>query len=1205
MNRRERRAARGSQTNSKKSGGDTPAALYEAGLRHLRAEAYLDAQLCCQQALAADADHADTLHLMGLLSFQAKQYDHAVEWVTRALRQVPKVEYLVTLGTTLQNQGRLEQALEAFDKAVQLRPDAVMLWNNRGNVLLALERPADALQCFQQILTLDPHHWESINKIALLLHHLGRFEEALKYFDLCNQRRPDHALTLQLRGHSLRSLKRFEAALLDTQRSYELNPSDVETCNSMGDILAQWPDRQEEALQWFDRALELRPDFILALVNKAHVLRQLHRFEEAAAIYNRLKSLAPDNAEANMGFGHLQLLLGNFGPGWEGYEARRRIAWFSAAYPKFSQPIWTGAEAIEGKTIVVHVDEGLGDTIQFARYVPMLAARGARVILVVEGAVFTLLSGLPGVSQCLPFPADPLPAFDFHCPMSSLPLAFGTRLDTIPSEVPYLPLPAASRLQAWEERLGPHDRLRVGLVWSGNPKHRNDRNRSIPLRALFRILDADATFVSLQKDPRPDDQAALLERTGIIDLTTDLTDFAETAALIACLDLVITVDTSVAHLAAAFGRPTWILLPYLPDWRWLLDRDDSPWYPTVRLFRQTETHDYEPVLDRVRSELLALAAQHQEKSRARTPAALYEAGLRHLQAGQYPDARTCCEQALAADANHADTLHLMGLLAREAGEFDQAVEWMARAIRRAPKPEYLASLGRTLQQQGRLEEAFKVFERAVQLKPDDAGLWTAFGNVLADLKHPADALLGFQHALKLDPRHWQAANDCGIVLHGLGRLEEAVSYFDLCDALQPDYFPTLHMRAICLCGVKGFDDALADIERARQLDPTNVDICNNAGLVLQSAGRDEEALQWFEEALRLDPDLAGTLHNKAVSLARTPRFREAFAVYDRLRAADPNDALADWGLAHLHMLTGNFEAGWVAREARWRVPSLSISYPKFPQPMWLGQEPLDGKTILIGADEGLGDTIQFARYVPMLAERGARVILVVQDSLHRLLSDLPGVSQCIPNSASATLPAFDFHCPIMSLPLAFGTRLDSIPAPGSYLPPLPQARIRAWKERLGPHDRLRVGLVWSGNPKFRNDRHRPIPLRMFSRILDVDATFVSLQKEPRPDDRAALLERTDIIDVSADLTDFVETATLIACLDLVITVDTSVAHLAGALGCPTWILLSYLPDWRWLLDRDDSPWYPTARLFRQAEMGDYGTVLDRVRSELLALISAG
>jgi Glycosyltransferase family 9 (heptosyltransferase) len=237
----------------------------------------------------------------------------------------------------------------------------------------------------------------------------------------------------------------------------------------------------------------------------------------------------------------------------------------------------------------------------------MLAERGARVLLLVQNPLHCLLSGLSGVSQCVTkSTVNTLPDFEFHCPVSSLPFAFGTRLDTIPSETPYLPSPANSRVLAWEDRLGPRTKFRVGLAWSGNPKHKNDHNRSIPLRTLFGILDVDATFVSLQKDLRPDDAAVLRERSDIIDLTAELTDFAETAALVSCLDLVITVDSSVAHLAGALGRPTWVLLPFTPDWRWLLDRDDSPWYPSMRLFRQTESREYESVLDLARTELLKL-----------------------------------------------------------------------------------------------------------------------------------------------------------------------------------------------------------------------------------------------------------------------------------------------------------------------------------------------------------------------------------------------------------------------------------------------------------------------------------------------------------------------------------------------------------------------------------------------------------------------
>jgi ADP-heptose:LPS heptosyltransferase len=253
-------------------------------------------------------------------------------------------------------------------------------------------------------------------------------------------------------------------------------------------------------------------------------------------------------------------------------------------------------------------------------------------------------------------------------------------------------------------------------------------------------------------------------------------------------------------------------------------------------------------------------------------------------------------------------------------------------------------------------------------------------------------------------------------------------------------------------------------------------------------------------------------------------------------------------------------------------------------------------------DEGLGDTIQFVRYVPLLEKLGARIILVVQDSLHPLLSNMPGIWQCLPTSATA-LPAFDFHCPMMSLPLAFGTRLDTIPSFQSYLPAPPKDRVQVWKERLGSHDRLRVGLVWSGNPRHLDDHNRSIPLSAISDLLELDAHFISLQKDPKPDDSAVLRELTDITDPTGHLTDFVETAALIACLDLVITVDTSVAHLAAAQGCPTWTLLSYTPDYRWLLDRGDTPWYPTMRLFRQSETREYASVIARVKNTLSARVA--
>jgi tetratricopeptide (TPR) repeat protein len=587
-----------------------------------------------------------------------------------------------------------------------------------------------------------------------------------------------------------------------------------------------------------------------------------------------------------------------------------------------------------------------------------------------------------------------------------------------------------------------------------------------------------------------------------------------------------------------------------------------------------------------------------------SPAALYDAGLGYMRAGRHSDAKFCCQRALAIDPGHLNSLHLMGLLALQAQQYDDAIEWIGLANRADPKTDYLLSLGTALEQQGFLEEALKAIENAARIRPDDAELWTRGADLLVKLQRPDQAIGSLEHALKVDPRYWQAANNCAVLLLKLERFEDALIKLNLCDELQPNHAPTVQARGSTLHYLNRFEEALSESRRAEALDSTNAEIYNNLGVTLQKLRRYEDALEQFDRALDLRPKFVEALNNKASVLSEVRRFDEAVVAYHHLKEIDPGSANADWNAALIHLLSGNFQVGWRGREARWEIPFLpgTAAYPKFAQPMWRGER-IEGKTILVCADEGLGDTIQFVRYVPMLSASGARVILLPQESLYLLLSGLPGVTQCLPNLHGG-VPPFDLHCPIMSLPMAFGTTLDTIPAPTSYLPRPAEARVQAWEDRLGAHDRPRIGLVWSGNPKHGNDQNRSIPLRMFSRIIDLDATFVSLQKDPRPADKSVLLERTDIVDLTEHLTDFVETAGLICCLDLVITVDTSVAHLAAALGCPTWILLPYIPDWRWLLDRDDSPWYPTVRLFRQSATRDYQDVIDRIRTDLLTLISA-
>jgi tetratricopeptide (TPR) repeat protein len=541
---------------------------------------------------------------------------------------------------------------------------------------------------------------------------------------------------------------------------------------------------------------------------------------------------------------------------------------------------------------------------------------------------------------------------------------------------------------------------------------------------------------------------------------------------------------------------------------------------------------------------------------------------------------------------------------RAAGRKSQKAAQSGSAASNRKEADDLCSAGITLQQQGRFQEAFNAFDRAVRLSPDRAESWTRHGDALASLNRPVDSLASYERALKVDPRHADAAYGRGLVLLRLKRLEDALSSFNLSAELQPNRAAVLEQRAMLLQDLRRFDEALVDAERAHTLDPASFELCNMVGFCLHKLCRDEEALPWFDKALALRPDSTTALRNKAHSLAQMRRIDEALLIYDRAKAIDPYHIDAVQDLSHLHLLMGDFEAGWAGLKPLWYNRNPIIYYPNFVQPIWLGDTDIDGKTILVYSNEGAGDAIQFARYVPMLSARGAQTILVVSDRIHGLMSTLPDVAQCLPRSVPS-LPPFDMHCPMTTLPMAFATRLDTIPSATAYLSPPPEPHRRAWEDRLqshlGPQRRLRIGLVWSGNPKQPNDHNRSMPFRMLAGLLEAhaDVDFVSLQKDPRACDRAPLAE-SGILDLTSDFADYTETAALMSCLDLVIAVDTGVAHLAGALGHPLWIMLTFAPDWRYLLDRDDSPWYASARLFRQTEKGNWLDLVARVSSALTA-----
>jgi len=540
---------------------------------------FKEAAVVVESAIARFPEDADLLYLAGNLALHDGRAGEAVAAYRHVLSLNPAhPEAHYNGGLALESLGRHAEALESFERAVALRPDYPVAQIKRAEGLFRAQRSTEAIEACDKLRAAGIESPALQNECGIALSRLGRFDAAVAAFD----------------------------------RAVAADAGFVEALNGRG-LAQQQRMRFEEALMDFDAVVALRPDLIEVHVNRGNVQRELLRHEEALESYRKVLSVKPDFEGIYLNVGLSQLVLGRLREGWPGYEWRWKFGEGVGRERSFVQPRWRGDSPLAGKTILLHAEQGLGDTIQFCRYAKPVAERGATVLLEVQPQLKALLSTLEGVDRVLAT-GEELPPFDVHCPLLSLPLAFATELSTIPSPDGYL-----HRVPSRAERaslLMPESRRagvpRVGLVWSGNPHHRNDANRSIPLEQFASALVPDIEFVCLQNAFKPGDRRAADRLPQIHFIEAALVDFEATAAVVAEMDLVISVDTSVAHLAAAMGKPTWILLPFNPDWRWLLQREDSPWYRSARLFRQSRRGDWGSALAKVHDGLRALAGQDRE-----------------------------------------------------------------------------------------------------------------------------------------------------------------------------------------------------------------------------------------------------------------------------------------------------------------------------------------------------------------------------------------------------------------------------------------------------------------------------------------------------------------------------------------------------------------------------------------------------------------
>jgi tetratricopeptide (TPR) repeat protein len=531
------------------------------------------------------------------------------------------------------------------------------------------------------------------------------------------------------------------------------------------------------------------------------------------------------------------------------------------------------------------------------------------------------------------------------------------------------------------------------------------------------------------------------------------------------------------------------------------------------------------------------------------------------QQGRLREAEKIYARVLKAVPDQFDALNLLGTVKAQRGQAGEAYRLITAALKVNPRAaDAWVNLGIVLHALKRDQEALESFDKALALKPGDADALLHRGNALLALGRAQDALAAFDEVLASMPRHAQARLNRGLALAALGRHQEAVADFEAVLAISPAN-PSAHYNyGISLFTLGRYAEAVAAYDRALSIASDHVKAWNNRGLALQALNRFDDALMSYSKALELQKDYADAHFNQGLALLTVGDFRRGFAEYE-----------------------------W-----RWRRTGMPAQGRG--RPLWLGEYPLGGRTILLHAEQGLGDTIQFARYVPLLARTGAKIVLEVQPQLKALLGQTEGVGAVV--ARGEPLPSFDVHCPLGSLPLVLRTEPATIPAEIPYLQ-ADDARIAKWRPRLEALGRPRIAVAWSGNVQHVNDRNRSIPLPALAPLWSVGSVrFLAVQRDLRSGDAELLAAEPRVTQIGTELDDFADTAAVLALVDLVITVDTSVAHLAGAMGRPVWILVPFSPDWRWTLSGDSSRWYATARLFRQPSLGDWGSVIDRMCGEL-------
>lgn len=1176
--------------------------------------------------LKAQPRHFDALHLSGVVQFQLGRADEGLVKIQSALKLQPtNAQALSNLGLVLRKMGRAEEALTVCDKVLAVRPDDAEALFNRGTTLRLLKRPAEALGSYDQALAIRPDYAEAHNSRGNALRDLGRSEEALACYDKALALRPVNAEALYNRGIALRDLRRSEEALVSYNKALAIQPDFAEALLNRGLALGDHGEPGAEAD--FEHALRVKPDLVAARIGKCMAqLPVLYRDEPEIAArrsaYARYLDQFCTDVEEGSVAGDLAEAIGSSQPFYLAYqgqndrELQRRYGALACramadSYPAPNLPpppgpgekvrvgivsgffrhhtVWkmlirgwlSQLDRAKFEIFGYHTQPRRDDESEFAaascdRFVraPLSLARWREEILAdaphvliypeigMDSGSAQLAAQRLAPVQCVSYGhpnTTGYPTIDYFLSGALMEPPDGQdhyteRLVRLPNLSIYYDPPVSQAVTLDRAELG----LRPGgpVFWCGQSlfKYLPQFDQVFP-RIAGQVGDCQFVFFEAAQSRAV---TVLFKRRlerAFAEFGLKATDYCVIVPRLAIERFVATIglcDVALDSLGFTGGGTTLDCLTHdipivtMPG-RLMRGRQTTA---VLQMMGVTET------IAGTVDDYVSLAVRLARDPSWRNAVRRRMAENKHR---VYRDRE--CIAALET---------FLGRVARGEVVSDVSVATPGPASKAAVEP-IAAQLdsGFALHQEGKFEEAALHYAAILSEEPEHFDALHLLGVVRFQQGRHDEGLEKIQSALKLNPTSAAALSNLGRVLAGLGRFEEALAHYDKALAVQPD-----HPEAL-----------------------------NNRGIALRELGRPADAIASYNRALAVRPRYAEALNNRGAALQDLKRFEEARASYDMAIAVRPDYASALNNRGLVALLLGDFAAGWTDHEHRWGRAGAPPRRLIAGYPVWQGQD-LRRQRIIVYEEQGLGDIIQFSRFLPLLGALGAEITFLVRPSMQRLLRSLAATVQFCDMPPSGQ--AFDYQIALMSLPWGFGVTPTTVPAEIPYLRP-EEPLLAKWRQRIGDSG-LRIGICWQGNPSAKVDFGRSIPLRCFRPLAAVDgARLISLQRTHGLEQLSALPAEMKVETLGADVDDgpdaFVDTAAITANLDLVITSDTSIAHLAGALGRPVWVVLRHVPDWRWMLDRADSPWYPTARLFRQLQPGDWGEVFERVAAAVRGIIA--